>query len=182
MEKVNIIIIQVRCGDNQAHNNMPPYLIVNYIIKAKNSTYTLSKVVNSLDSDSTIDSLSAEQGKILNNKLTPVVLYNNASGTQGTITLTDSVANYKFLIVTFKRDLGYFSIIVDAPNNTQITVPTTFYQEGNPNSMYIYSSKLGFNNNIVTYIYHGLSYLPNGGTISVGNDDNVRVVKILGYK
>ena len=48
--------------------------------------------------------------------------------------------------------------------------------------MYIYSSKLGFNNNIVTYIYHGLSYLPNGGTISVGNDDNVRVVKILGYK
>lgn len=169
-------------GGGTAHNNMQPYLIVNYIIKAKNSTYTLSKVVNSLDSDSTIDSLSAAQGKILNNKLTPVVLYNNASGTQGTITLTDSVANYKFLIVTFKRDLGYFSIIVDAPNNTQITVPTTFYQEGNPNSMYIYSSKLGFNNNIVTYIYHGLSYLPSGGTISVGNDDNVRVVKILGYK
>ena len=175
-------IYSLLTGGNEAHNNMPPYLIVNYIIKAKNSTYTLSKVVNSLDSDSTTDSLSAAQGKVLNNMLTPVVLYNNASGTQGTITLTDSVANYKFLIVTFKRALGYFSTIVDTPNNTQITVPTTFYQEGNPNSMYIYSSKLGFNNNIVTYIYHGLSYLPSGGTISVGNDDNVRVVKILGYK
>ena len=169
-------------GGNQAHNNMQPYMVLNYIIKAKNSTYTLSKVVNSLDSDSTTDSLSAAQGKILNDMLTPVSLYDNASGTQGTITLSDSASNYQFLIINFRRDTGYFSARVDNPNGRQITVPTTFYQEGNPNNMYVYSSKLGFNNNTVTYIYHGLAHLPSGGTVSVGNDDNVKVVKILGYK
>lgn len=56
-------------GEGQAHNNMQPYIVLNYIIKAKSSSYTLSKVIDNLDSNSSTDALSANQGRILNNAI-----------------------------------------------------------------------------------------------------------------
>jgi microcystin-dependent protein len=57
-------------GGSKAHNNMPPYIVMNYIIKAKQSAGVVATVVDNLDSTSSIDALSANQGKILNeNKL-----------------------------------------------------------------------------------------------------------------
>lgn len=52
-------------GGSQAHNNMPPYLVVNYIIKAKQSAGVVATVVDNLNSSSTTDALSANQGKAL---------------------------------------------------------------------------------------------------------------------
>lgn len=52
-------------GGGQAHNNMPPYLVTNYIIKARQSAGVIATVVDSLNSTSTTDALSANQGKIL---------------------------------------------------------------------------------------------------------------------
>lgn len=56
-------------GNGEAHNNMPPYLVVNYIIKAKQSAGVLATVVDSLGSSSATDALSANQGKVLNDKI-----------------------------------------------------------------------------------------------------------------
>ena len=52
-------------GESKAHNNMPPYIVMNYIIKAKQSVGVVATVVDNLDSTSSIDALSANQGKIL---------------------------------------------------------------------------------------------------------------------
>ena len=49
--------------------NLQPYITLYYIIKAKTNTYSISKVINNLDSDSSTDSLSANQGRVLNNKI-----------------------------------------------------------------------------------------------------------------
>lgn len=56
-------------GGDQAHNNMPPYIITNYIIKVKQSSGVVATVVDSLNSDSKINALSANQGKILDAKI-----------------------------------------------------------------------------------------------------------------
>lgn len=60
-------------GGGKAHNNMQPYIVLNYIIKAKSSSYTLSKVIDNLDSNSSTDALSANQGKVLNEKINKLV-------------------------------------------------------------------------------------------------------------
>lgn len=60
-------------GGGEAHNNMQPYIVLNYIIKAKSSSYTLSKVIDNLDSNSSTDALSANQGKVLNEKINKLV-------------------------------------------------------------------------------------------------------------
>lgn len=55
-------------GGNQAHNILQPYQVQNYIIKAKQSAGVVATVVDNLNSTSTTDALSANQGKVLNEK------------------------------------------------------------------------------------------------------------------
>lgn len=55
-------------GGNQSHNNLQPYIVVNYIIKYHREIITnlTASVEDTLTSNSTINALSAKQGKILN--------------------------------------------------------------------------------------------------------------------
>ena len=52
-------------GGGQAHNILQPYQVTNYIIKARQSSGLVATVVDNLDSTSTTDALSANQGKAL---------------------------------------------------------------------------------------------------------------------
>lgn len=66
-------------GGGEAHNNMQPSIAENYIIKAKQSSGVVANVVDDLNSTSTVDALSANQGRLLNEK----TIYdsgNNANG------------------------------------------------------------------------------------------------------
>ena len=56
-------------GKATAFSNLPPYVTSNFIIKAANSTPVMGSVVNNLTSTSTTNALSANQGKILNEKI-----------------------------------------------------------------------------------------------------------------
>lgn len=50
-------------------STLPPYIVTYYIIKAKQAQVVEANVVDTLDSDSTTDALSANQGKVLNEKI-----------------------------------------------------------------------------------------------------------------
>lgn len=56
-------------GGGQAHNILQPYQVTNYIIKARQSSGVVATVVDGLNSTSTTDALSANQGKVLNDKM-----------------------------------------------------------------------------------------------------------------
>lgn len=56
-------------GGGKSHNNMPPYVGTYYIIKAKQSAGVVATVVDNLSSTSSTDALSANQGKLLNDKI-----------------------------------------------------------------------------------------------------------------
>lgn len=55
-------------GGNQPHNILQPYIVQNYIIKAKQSAGVVATVVDGLNSTSATNALSANQGRILNEK------------------------------------------------------------------------------------------------------------------
>ena len=56
-------------GSSQSHNNIQPSFVGVYIIKAKQSAGLVATVVDSLDSTSATDALSAKQGKNLKEKI-----------------------------------------------------------------------------------------------------------------
>lgn len=60
--------IVLEAGGDQPHNNLQPYIITNFIIKAKQSSGLVATVIDSLKSNSPTDGLSANQGRILNEK------------------------------------------------------------------------------------------------------------------
>lgn len=55
-------------GGNQSHNILQPYIVQNYIIKAKQSAGVVATVVDGLNSTSATNALSANQGRILNDR------------------------------------------------------------------------------------------------------------------
>lgn len=57
-------------GGSQPHNNIQPSFVGTYIIKAKQSAGLVATVVDSLESTSATDALSAKKGKELNEKIT----------------------------------------------------------------------------------------------------------------
>lgn len=52
-------------GGNQPYNILQPYVTSNFIIKARQSSGVVATVVDSLDSDSATDALSAKQGRLM---------------------------------------------------------------------------------------------------------------------
>lgn len=58
-------------GGGQPHNILQPYQVINYIIKARQSSGVVATVVDGLNSTSTTDALSANQGRVLNEKIIP---------------------------------------------------------------------------------------------------------------
>lgn len=57
-------------GSSQPHNNIQPSFVTTYIIKAKQSAGIVATVIDSLESTSATDALSAKKGKELNEKIT----------------------------------------------------------------------------------------------------------------
>lgn len=107
-----------------------------------------------------------------------VVLYENENGTQNDITLSQSVADFDCIEIIFKRDNGYFSGRYRNANGKTVVATSSFFDT---NSFYMYSSQLAINEDKIEYKKHGLCYVSNNA-ISVGNDDNVKIVQVLGYK
>lgn len=94
-------------GGGQPHNNMPPYLVINYIIKAKQTTAQLkstdSKILNNT-TESTDDAYSCDY---INQRLFGIVLFENSAGDNtGSIILNDSITKYPEVKIDYVIAVG----------------------------------------------------------------------------
>lgn len=60
-------------GGGQPHSILQPYIVTNYIIKAYQSAGVVATVVDNLNSTSSTDALSANQGKVLDAKIDGII-------------------------------------------------------------------------------------------------------------
>lgn len=115
-----------------------------------------------------------------------VVLYDgvNAGGTLEDITLSDSVANYKYveIFATKDNESGIWSAKAPSPQGRTVNVGTQYYS---PNTAVQIVCK-----NVVLQdnkLIHGTEYYINfafniGSMISIGEQNTVKILMVVGYK
>ena len=182
-------------GGGQAHNNMPPYVGTYYIIKAKQSAGVVATVVDNLSSTSTTDALSANQGKILNDKFKPVVLYEtdktfSAVADNTVISLNDNLSNYKRIVlygISNNNNLGS----VEVYNPTINDQPGMFIaSNGSRSGMYAFNGTfrqwLITSKNKITYkeATDISSKVVSSSALTgfVQGTTNIKIYKIIGFK
>ena len=165
-------------GRGQPHNNLQPYLVTNFIIKAKMTVSIEGEIIqeDGTASETNVYSASAMDNKI--QSLKRVTLYENASGTNTTLTLNDSVANYEDIEIFYKsNDNAYSSVKVNNANNKNIILVNMTPNTTN-NVLYVKATVVKAQNNSITVV-DGLEGYGSGG-ITTGNRNYI--VKVVGYK
>ena len=157
-------------------------------------------VTNSLTSTSQTNALSANQGKILNDKitdLTPVVLYENSSGSNGTITLSQSASNFKIIEIFYHKNDSYTinniydSTKVYSPNGKQaqlLLAYTTSYTNDDNIDIQFKSKIITISGTSITSkseFFFNISKKNSAidvNSLTIGNSDEMLTTKVIGYK
>lgn len=170
-------------GGGQPHNNMPPYVGIYYIIKAKQSAGVVATVVDNLESTSDTDALSANMGKKLNDKITPVVLFEGSSYEE--ITLSDSVANYSYLdVYTITESNELLPLIRVEKGQTLFRLTYSRYDTGITVQSKVYS----ISDNKITPTAADRLYVNSANTVAYTSNSLeelsrvIKIIKVVGYK
>ena len=141
----------------------------------------LHDVINNLTSTSAINALSANQGKILHDKLKGTVLYNNSSGTIGTVTLSQSAGNFTYLEMFFSHGDYNNYIKINNPNKKSFIAETNYWT-GSESSFGGYrtmTAKYTVSDTNITTSYRG--FVDSDGYTSE-HDKSIYVYKVVGYR
>lgn len=161
-------------GGSQAHNILQPYITVNFIIKAENAVPTpQTSQVTSTYEESANDVYSCNYVNELNNGN---VLYDNASGTTGNITLSDAIENYKTFEIYFNSESDYVGIVkYFVYSGATYTLDKIRIDSG---VFIVLQEKIQISGTTLTSLTNR-SYNTNTGIL---NDNKVKILKIIGYK
>lgn len=106
--------------------------------------------------------------------LTPTTLYSNSSGTTGTITLSESVANFSYIEIYYGNNINFMSQKIFSPNGKRVVCPYHYFVN---NVVHVQHLTLSFS---TTTVSRGTSYYLNYESQGVAND--IAVFKIIGYR
>lgn len=111
-----------------------------------------------------------------------VTLYEDATGSNTTITLSDNLANYECAEIDFKTNDGsYHRMKFPSPYGTieLFTIRSTGTGTG---SVYLKSSVWTIADNILTSVNHQEVNIRNGNSPVISGNNQTTIVKVVGYK
>lgn len=109
-------------------------------------------------------------------------LYNNTSGTSGTVTLSESASNFSYLEIFYCRggNAQYSSVKIYAPNGKTTSIPNIWYV--NDTMMQIQTKNLTISGTSITQSSEVYTNLQNGSTVSLEAQTSLIIVRVDGYK
>lgn len=148
-------------GGNGAHNNMQPYLVQKYIIKAFQSVGVVANISN-VKSESTVDTYSCDY-------INGQTLYQDVTGTSSTITFEDNVENYSYIeVYGWANDTSIYNKLPIKLKNT-CTLQTS-------GSIFEYHADVKLEGKTLTFVYNRrIAFID--GTKEDGNYVKIYLVK-----
>lgn len=111
-----------------------------------------------------------------------IVLYENSSGTQNTITLSDDAQYYKYFEIYYKNDAGTFSSTkVEAPNGKTVQLSMMGYYD---NMMYLRATNIEISGTSITWQNgsYGWGTTGNNGTSIYSGTSLLYITKVVAYR
>ena len=157
-------------GGGQPHNILQPYIVQNYIIKAKQSAGVVATVVDNLTSTSATNALSANQGKVLNEKFSRNIITAYPSTAFTNITTQDQVVILdEYRSVGNKLSVLNNAIKVGNGVSHVLISAQVFYQDYNASNVSSLFPNIQINGNSVARAIKSVS---NTGIYNVVNISN----------
>lgn len=111
---------------------------------------------------------------------TQTTLYDNASGTNASLTLSGSAANYEYIEIFFRdNDNNYNSVKVCNPNGKNVTLISQ-YNNGN-NTAWFKIAIVTISGNSITFGNREEVKLINGSSPSISSSSNIYITRVVGY-
>lgn len=112
----------------------------------------------------------------------PVTLYNNSSGTTGTVTLSETAANFSRIDIFFSKAGSYFNTTtVYSPNGKNVSLLTAYIMDSKKDSQLQMSTVYISSTSITRKNYGGVN-MSNGATTSVFASNEIGIYRVVGYK
>ena len=116
----------------------------------------------------------------------PTILYDNASGSNGTITLSQTAGNFKFLRICYLRDSStatekeYASVVVYWPNNKNVGL---YVNHATGNVFQMYGTRIKIYGTSITHVQGDmLAINKTVGIVNYETNNHLKIVSVLGYK
>jgi len=106
------------------------------------------------------------------------ILYTNADGIVGNITLSESAANYEYLEICYVSDNFYNSVTVRNPNNKKICLLNNYCVD---NKQCMYMSAYNIVNNMLNHVASRNNFISENNEIgNYGNTQYLRITSVVG--
>lgn len=153
------------------------------------TTSNITKLGSNAVKTANITDLNVTTAKIANSAVTPAkmsgvdtVLYNNTTGSNGTITLSSSAANFNYLKIFYRdNDSAYSSVIVYSPNGKRVNL-MCFAASAGADAMYMKARDIYINGtSIATYQnqYSEVTFTKNPGISNAANN-RIYITRVVG--
>lgn len=123
----------------------------------------------------------AHQGTI---QCKPISLYDNSTGTNGTVTLSQTASNFTYLEIFYKisqSETSYKSATIYSPNGKYVNLEAVL-RASNQTVNYIFSTIYSISGKTMTVKWSGRSYFYNDSKNSISTDNGINIVKVVGWK
>lgn len=114
----------------------------------------------------------------------PKNLYNNTSGTDGTVTLSETSANFSYFDIFFLDTQGgtkQKSVRVYAPNGKTVNLEAVI-KDPTQDVMFFFSSIIQISGTQITFTYKASSNMYAGSATNYSNTNSIKIVRIDGYR
>lgn len=109
------------------------------------------------------------------------VLYDNPIGTSGTVTLSETSANFSYMEIFYFGGGVYNSLKIYSPNGKSIDLTTFEIDSTNYNNLYIWSCKASILNTSITLNQNIYSLINATGKVYT-NLPQTKIVRVIGYR
>lgn len=113
------------------------------------------------------------------NSLNPVLLYNNTNGATGTVTLSETAANFQYLEILYSKGGIYQSVKVYSPNNKKVSLLVGFLNSSSEAQLQL--AKATISGTQITRDTGGyINFQQNN--YYMGTSTEVGIHRVLGYR